>query len=135
MVEMSCMEHDKYVTRSQFVTHMMGRVLEKFGLESSPINTKGYESSLNLVENTKRDSFDLLFMYNQNVLEQFKRLDMAFESIKKELFKRLHQVYRKHLFGDNYGRVLFSLGDKLLGVEVYGEGFISQKFWKGDFLF
>ncbi|EOY25921.1 Prephenate dehydrogenase family protein [Theobroma cacao] len=103
MVEMSCMEHDKYAAGSQFVTHTMGRVLEQFGLESSPINTKGYETLLNLVENTKGDSFDLyygLFMYNQNALEQLERLDMAFESIKKELFGRLHRVYRKQLFGD-----------------------------------
>ncbi|KAK8483465.1 hypothetical protein V6N11_031119 [Hibiscus sabdariffa] len=105
MVEMSCMEHDKYAAGSQFVTHTMGRVLlEKFGLESSPIKTKRYETLLNLVENTKGDSFDLyygLFMYNQNSLEQLERLDMAFESIKKDLFGRLHQVYRKLLFGDN----------------------------------
>ncbi|KAJ0007422.1 hypothetical protein Pint_30198 [Pistacia integerrima] len=101
MVEMSCIEHDKYAAGSQFVTHTMGRVLERFGVESSPINTKGYETLLNLVKNTKEDSFDLyygLFMYNQNSLEQLERLDMAFESIKKDLFGRLLQVYRKQLF-------------------------------------
>ncbi|KAG5387098.1 hypothetical protein IGI04_038568 [Brassica rapa subsp. trilocularis] len=65
MVEMSCEEHDKHAAGSQFVTHTMGRVLEKFG----------------------------------NALEQLERLDMAFESIKKELFGRLHQVYRKQMFG------------------------------------
>ncbi|KAL4333954.1 hypothetical protein GQ457_07G032420 [Hibiscus cannabinus] len=119
MVEMSCMEHDKYAAGSQFVTHTMGRVLEKFGLESSPINTKGYETLLNLVENTKGDSFDLyygLFMYNQNALEQLERLDMAFESIKKDLFGRLHEVYRKQLFEDNGGvDKKMNLTQKLLG--------------------
>lgn len=101
MVEMSCAEHDKYAAGSQFVTHTMGRVLEGFGVESSPINTKGYETLLNLVKNTKGDSFDLyygLFIYNQNSLEQLERLDMAFESVKKELFGRLLQVHRKQLF-------------------------------------
>ncbi|CAL1400112.1 unnamed protein product [Linum trigynum] len=103
MVEMSCAEHDRYAAGSQFVTHAMGRVLEKFGLESSPINTKGYETLLNLVENTSGDSFELfygLFLCNQNAMEQLERLDMAFEAIKKELFGKLHQVYRKQLFGD-----------------------------------
>lgn len=39
-------------------------------------------------------------MYNQNALEQLERLEMAFEStIKKDLFGRLHQVYRKQMFG------------------------------------
>lgn len=102
MVEMSCEKHDYYAAGSQFVTHTMGRVLEKYGVESSPINTKGYETLLDLVENTSSDSFELfygLFMYNPNALEQLERLDMAFESVKKELFGRLHQQYRKQMFG------------------------------------
>ncbi|XP_050232823.1 arogenate dehydrogenase 2, chloroplastic [Mercurialis annua] len=106
MVEMSCAEHDRYAAGSQFVTHTMGRVLERFGLESSPINTKGYETLLDLVENTASDSFELyygLFMYNQNAMEQLERLDMAFEGIKKELFGKLHQVYRRQLFGSSEG--------------------------------
>ncbi|XP_031250007.1 arogenate dehydrogenase 2, chloroplastic-like [Pistacia vera] len=101
MVKMSCIEHDKYAAGSKFVTHTMGRVLERFGVESSPVNTKVYEALLNLVKNTKGDVLDLyygLFMYNQNLLEQLERLDMAFESIKKDLFGRLLQVYRKQLF-------------------------------------
>ncbi|KAM6585981.1 hypothetical protein CsatB_012983 [Cannabis sativa] len=106
MVEMSCAEHDKFAAGSQFVTHTMGRVLERFRLESSPINTKGYETLLNLVHNTAGDSFDLyygLFMYNKNAMEQLERLDMAFEGLKKELFGNLHEVCRKQLFGHTEG--------------------------------
>ncbi|KAL5539445.1 hypothetical protein UlMin_044983 [Ulmus minor] len=102
MVEMSCAEHDRHAAGSQFVTHTMGRLLEKFRLESSPINTKGYETLLNLVDNTAGDSFDLyygLFMYNKNAMEQLERLDMAFEALKKELFGSLRDVCRKQLFG------------------------------------
>ncbi|CAK9153177.1 unnamed protein product [Ilex paraguariensis] len=112
MVEMSCAEQDKYAAGSQFITHTMGRVLEKLGLETTPINTKGYETLLNLVENTSGDSFDLyygLFMYNKNAMEQLERLDMAFESLKKELFGHLHDVLRKQLFG------------KAGGIEVSGD--------------
>ncbi|KAJ6309073.1 hypothetical protein OIU76_018628 [Salix suchowensis] len=103
MVEMTCAEHDRHAAGSQFVTHTMGRVLERFGLESSPINTKGYDTLLDLVEVTAGDSFELyygLFMYNKNAMEQLERLDMAFEAIKKELFGKLHHVYRKQLFGN-----------------------------------
>jgi prephenate dehydrogenase len=77
MVEMSCAEHDRYAAGSQFVTHTVGRLLKRFGLETSPINTKGYETLLDLVENTAGDSLELyygLFMYNKNAMEQFIRL-------------------------------------------------------------
>ncbi|KAL5575779.1 hypothetical protein UlMin_017478 [Ulmus minor] len=88
MVEMSCAVHDRHAAGSQFVAHTMGRLLERFRLESSPINTKGYETLLNLVDNTAGDSFDLyygLFMYNKNAMEQLEKLEMAFEALKKKL--------------------------------------------------
>ncbi|KAM3337179.1 hypothetical protein P3S68_032879 [Capsicum galapagoense] len=81
--------------------HTMGRVLEKLDLETTPINTKEYETLLNLVENTASDSFDLyygLFMYNKNAMEELERLDLAFEAL-KELFGHLHEVLRRQLFG------------------------------------
>ncbi|XP_031262799.1 arogenate dehydrogenase 1, chloroplastic [Pistacia vera] len=101
MVEMSCAEHDWHAAGSQFITHTIGRILEKLGLESTPINTKGYETLLKLVENTAGDSFDLyygLFMYNVNAMEQLERLDLAFESLKKQLLGRVHGVLRRQLF-------------------------------------
>ncbi|GJS54677.1 arogenate dehydrogenase 2, chloroplastic-like protein [Tanacetum coccineum] len=102
MREMTCAEHDMHAAESQFITHTVGRILEKFGLDSTPINTKGYESLLDLVENTSSDSFELyygLFMYNKNAMEQLERLDLAFESLKKELFGKLHEALRKQMFG------------------------------------
>ncbi|KAL2249491.1 arogenate dehydrogenase 2, chloroplastic [Sesamum indicum] len=102
MVEMTCAEHDKYAAGTQFITHTMGRILEKLQLDSTPINTKGYETLLDLVDNTASDSFDLyygLFMYNKNAMEQLERLDLAFEALKKELFGHLHEILRKQLFG------------------------------------
>lgn len=100
--EMTCAEHDKYAAGSQFITHFLGRVLEKLDLEDTPINTKGYESLLNLVDNTAKDSFELfygLFLYNQNAMEQLERLDWAFELVKKQLFGHLHGLLRNQLFG------------------------------------
>ena len=38
MVKMSCAEHDWHAAGSQFITHTMGRVLEKLRLESTPIH-------------------------------------------------------------------------------------------------
>lgn len=68
MVEMSCEAHDEQAANTQFITHTVGRVLGQMNVQSTSINTKGYESLLNLVQNTSNDSFDLyygLFMYNQ----------------------------------------------------------------------
>ncbi|KAI5081872.1 hypothetical protein GOP47_0001615 [Adiantum capillus-veneris] len=101
MVEMSCEEHDRHAASSQFITHTVGRVLCKLGLNSTPINTKGYETLLDLVENTGGDSFDLyygLFMYNINATEELDRLELAFDSVKKQLFSQLHNVLRSQLF-------------------------------------
>ncbi|XP_010557617.1 PREDICTED: arogenate dehydrogenase 1, chloroplastic [Tarenaya hassleriana] len=115
MVEMSCAEHDWHAAGSQFITHTTGRVLEKLKLESTPVDTKGYETLLKLVENTSGDSFDLyygLFLYNPNAMEQLERLDLAFESLKKQLFGRLHCLLHEQLFGnDNESRVRLDTTD------------------------
>ncbi|KAG5583759.1 hypothetical protein H5410_044193 [Solanum commersonii] len=100
MVEMSCSEHDKYAAGSQFITHTIGRMLQKLGTQTTPINTKGYESLLNLMENTTSDSFDLycgLFMYNNNSMEVLERLDAALDSLKRELFGQVLEKLEKRV--------------------------------------
>nr|AST14834.1 arogenate dehydrogenase alpha [Spergularia marina] len=111
MVEMTCMDHDKHAAGSQFITHMMGRVLEKVGLSNTPINTKGYESLLNLVDNTARDSFELfygLFLYNKNAMEELDRLDWAFDTVKMQLSGYLHDFASKKL--------MLETGNELAGI-------------------
>lgn len=68
MVEMTCEEHDRIAASTQFITHTVGRVLGAMNVAATPIDTRGYQSLLNLVDNTTHDSFELyygLFMYNQ----------------------------------------------------------------------
>ena len=51
MVEMSCTQHDVYAANSQFLTHLVGRMLGSVGdLRSTPIDTKGFASILQVVE-------------------------------------------------------------------------------------
>ncbi|KAF8746368.1 hypothetical protein HU200_013385 [Digitaria exilis] len=100
MVEMSCTEHDRYAAGSQFITHTIGRVLSQLNLKSTPINTKGYESLMQLTQNTVSDSFDLyygLFMYNVNATEQLDNLERAFERVRQMLYGRLHDLIRKQI--------------------------------------
>ncbi|GJM97484.1 hypothetical protein PR202_ga14414 [Eleusine coracana subsp. coracana] len=101
MVEMTCAEHDAHAAETQFLTHTVGRMLATLELRSTPINTKGYETLLRLVDNTCSDSFDLyngLFMYNKNSTELLNRLEWAMDSVKRRLFDGLHDVLRKQLF-------------------------------------
>ncbi|XP_006656476.1 arogenate dehydrogenase 2, chloroplastic-like [Oryza brachyantha] len=101
MVEMSCAEHDAHAAETQFLTHTVGRTLAMLELQPTPINTKGYETLLRLIDNTCSDSFDLyngLFMYNNNSTELLNRLEWAMDSVKKKLFDGLHDVLRRQLF-------------------------------------
>ena len=69
MTPLSCQDHDAYAANSQFITHLMGRILGAQGLVATPIDTRGFQSVLRLIENTNADSFDLfygLYKYNRN---------------------------------------------------------------------
>ncbi|CAJ1422882.1 unnamed protein product [Effrenium voratum] len=80
MVDMTCELHDETAAGSQFVTHFTGRILERLSLRPTPINTKGFEGLLTLVENTTRDSFDLffaLYKFNPNSAEQLAAMEDA----------------------------------------------------------
>ncbi|KAJ8598448.1 hypothetical protein CTAYLR_006846 [Chrysophaeum taylorii] len=71
MVELGCRQHDVYAANSQFLTHLVGRMLGETGLSlrKTPVDTRGFESVLRIVETTCDDSFDLfygLYRYNQH---------------------------------------------------------------------
>jgi aspartate/methionine/tyrosine aminotransferase/prephenate dehydrogenase len=59
LILMNPIDHDKYVSESQFVTHFMGRSLKELKLSSTPINTLNYDNLLSLIKNTSNDSFEL----------------------------------------------------------------------------
>ena len=53
-------------------------MLGTMSLQSTPINTTGFNALLNLVENTNADSFDLyygLFLYNSNATDELERIE------------------------------------------------------------
>jgi len=88
MVPMSCKDHDEFAANSQFITHLMGRILGAQGLKRTPIDTKGFESVLQLVETTTADSFELfygLYKYNRNSMDTVMNLRQSLEDVIKEL--------------------------------------------------
>lgn len=98
MVEMSCEEHDEYAAQSQFVTHTVARILSNMNLQSTEIDTKGYETLVELTRNTVshgNDLYDGLFLYNQNAPEQIEKLEKAFDTVKKNLFAKLRDSMKR----------------------------------------
>ena len=89
MEDMTCELHDKCAAGSQFVTHFTGRVLAQMSsLRTTPINTKGFDSLLQLVDNTCKDSFDLffaLYKYNPSSETQLCELEEAMKQVADNL--------------------------------------------------
>ncbi|CAN8062244.1 unnamed protein product [Agarophyton chilense] len=88
MVPMKCATHDEFAASTQFITHTTGRVLAQLHVESTPINTKGYESLLDVVDTTCKDSFDLyygLYKYNPNARRELDRLELALKDVRNML--------------------------------------------------
>jgi arogenate dehydrogenase (NADP+) len=90
MVPLSCRDHDIYAANSQFITHLMGRILGAQGLEPTPIDTKGFDSVLRVIDSTTADSFDLfygLYKYNQNSMDTILKLRDSMEDVVEQLKK------------------------------------------------
>lgn len=88
MVPLSCADHDAYAANSQFITHLMGRILGAQGLEPTPIDTKGFGSVLNLIKSTTADSFDLfygLYKYNHYSMNTIVRLRESMDDVVERL--------------------------------------------------
>ncbi|KAH9253552.1 hypothetical protein BASA81_008388 [Batrachochytrium salamandrivorans] len=84
MMELSCEEHDRRAANSQFVTHFTGRVLKELQLRPTGIDTTGFLSLLNLVENTCKDSDDLfvaLFKENPNAMATLDAFKLAVDAV------------------------------------------------------
>eukprot|EP00546_Thalassionema_frauenfeldii_P012796 CAMPEP_0178915446 /NCGR_PEP_ID=MMETSP0786-20121207/12032_1 /TAXON_ID=186022 /ORGANISM="Thalassionema frauenfeldii, Strain CCMP 1798" /LENGTH=352 /DNA_ID=CAMNT_0020588559 /DNA_START=123 /DNA_END=1181 /DNA_ORIENTATION=+ len=95
MIPMSCKTHDSHAANSQFITHLMGRILGEQGLSNTPIDTKGFESVLQLIDTTTSDSFDLfygLYKFNQNSMKTIMTLQAAMNNVVEELKKKEQDV-------------------------------------------
>lgn len=88
MIEMTCEQHDEYAANSQFITHLTGRILWQQNLVPTPIDTKGFQTVLNLIENTAKDSFDLfygLYYYNEYAGVQLQKIREALSKVERQL--------------------------------------------------
>eukprot|EP00985_Skeletonema_marinoi_P007371 scaffold3223_cov161-Skeletonema_marinoi.AAC.3 len=91
MIPMSCKEHDEFTANSQFITHLMGRILGAQGLQATPVDTKGFQNVLRLIETTHSDSFDLffgLYKYNRNSMDTIVKLKESMDQIIAKLLQK-----------------------------------------------
>lgn len=91
MVDMTCELHDELAAGSQFVTHFTGRALAQLGMQTTPINTKGFDALLQLVDSTCKDSFDLfyaLYKFNPSSEKQLAALEDAVSEVGRQLRSR-----------------------------------------------
>uniref|UniRef100_A0A6B2KXB7 Prephenate dehydratase domain-containing protein n=1 Tax=Arcella intermedia TaxID=1963864 RepID=A0A6B2KXB7_9EUKA len=101
MVQMSCEEHDRLASGTQFITHLTGRILSGLQLEGTQIDTVGFKTLLSLVKGTVRDSFDLfygLYAHNEFSSQQLHLLEKAFFKVKEDLiaFDEAQKVRNQH---------------------------------------
>ncbi|KAL3921710.1 MAG: hypothetical protein SGILL_002603 [Bacillariaceae sp.] len=61
VVEMNSDQHDSTTADAEFVTHMVGRLLDADLLPPTPVMSKEYEALSEVAEMTSGDSFDLFF--------------------------------------------------------------------------
>eukprot|EP01039_Chlorochromonas_danica_P003344 gene3344-3667_t len=110
VIEMSCEQHDEYAANSQFITHLTGRILWQQNLVPTPIDTKGFQTVLNLVENTCKDSFDLffgLYYYNSYASSQLQKIREALAGVERQLAaKEAYLAARAEVSSDQRSRIL-----------------------------
>ncbi|XP_010554695.1 PREDICTED: arogenate dehydrogenase 1, chloroplastic-like [Tarenaya hassleriana] len=90
MLEMTSEEHDRLAAKSQFLAHTIGRTLSEMGIKSTCIDTKSFETLLQLEESSGQDSEDLykgLLTYNRFAKQELKNLVDAIQKVRDRFFE------------------------------------------------
>ena len=88
IITMSADEHDYEAARTQGLTHLLGRILERLDIRPSPIATAGYQALCQLREQTCHDTWELfldLQQQNNYTLEMRWELQKSLVHIYNEL--------------------------------------------------
>ena len=121
MIQLSCEEHDTKAANSQFLTHFTGRVLNELHLTRTGIDTKGFLSLLDLVENTCRDSDDLflaLFRHNPNAAATLDAVRLAVDGVAFRLKSFARNNSDNILLSDAVNRIAPSKTVKVHGLAM-----------------
>lgn len=88
LIKMDSETHDKLASKSQFIAHLVGRIMEEMKLTEGPIDTATYRSLLHLKKLIQRDSLELfqgLYKYNSHSHESLTAFQDALSKITEGL--------------------------------------------------
>jgi arogenate dehydrogenase (NADP+), plant len=91
LVEMDSAQHDATTADAEFVTHLVGRLLDQKLLPPTPVMSPEYEDLCNLADMTAEDSFDLFFgmyKYNPRAREHLATMRENLANIERQLAGR-----------------------------------------------
>lgn len=91
VIEMSAEEHDKIAANSQGLTHFIGRLLEEYKLEETPIDSLGTKKLLEIKEQTCNDTWQLftdLQHYNPHTKQMRLKLGEAYDKLYNKLLPK-----------------------------------------------
>lgn len=91
IIEMSARDHDNLAASSQGVTHFIGRLLDEFGFEKTPIDTVGATQLRKIKEQTCNDTWELfsdLQAYNPYTKRMRLRLGNRYDKLYEKLLPK-----------------------------------------------
>lgn len=110
VIDMTAEKHDKLAANSQGLTHFLGRLLDAYDLQSTPIDSLGTKKLLEIKEQTCNDTWQLftnLQHYNPYTTQMRMKLGNTFDQLYNELLPR--QLHSDRLvFGIQGGKGSFN---------------------------
>jgi prephenate dehydrogenase len=91
VIELTAEEHDKLAANSQGLTHFIGRLLQEFTMEPTPIDTVGATKLLEVREQTCNDTWQLfmnLQHFNPHTKDMRIRLGEAYDKLYNKLIPK-----------------------------------------------
>lgn len=95
LIEITPDKHDRMVAYSQGITHFLGRALEQMDAQATAVDTVGYQSLLQVMQQTCYDSWELfsdLQNYNPYSQQAIERLHQSLDSVTELLKKTEHNA-------------------------------------------
>ncbi len=122
IVEMTSRQHDRLAANSQGVTHFIGRLLEKFNLKKTPIDSLGAKKLQEVMEQTCNDTWQLfcdLQNFNPYTRSMRIKLGRTYDLLYNQLLPR--RISRKKIiFGIQGGKGSFNEEAILFHVKKHG---------------